>query len=160
MRAHGFTLLEVILVLILASILAAVVSVRLNGSDMTASYQAQRLARDFRHAQMLAMAWGETLRFSVVGTGTYEVTCASGSATPPCAGTNPVTDPATGAAFRVTLSNDATLAGAATDINSLGAPVSAGAPLTANRVFTLTAAGQAWSVTVSPISGFVAVASP
>ena len=157
-NAKGFTLIELILVMVIMAVLVAVTATRWNAGDATAPYQADLLARNLRHMQMLAMSWGQSLRLSVASP-VYSVSCVTPSATPPC-NASPVIDPASGKAFAETLANDVTLAGATLDIDSLGRPVNGGALLTVNRVYTLTAGTQTWSVTVSPVTGFPVVSSP
>ncbi len=159
-RTSGFTLIEMIAVMVVLSVLAATVSLRWGATDSTISYQADLLARNLRHAQMLAMTWGQSLR--ITGTGaSYSVACVAGSPSPPCnTSPGPVIDPATGSAFTVTLSNNVTVSATAVEIDSLGRPLSAGVLLSVARIFTLSGAGQTWSVRVAPITGFVSVSSP
>ena len=112
---------------------------------------------------MLALTWGQRLRVTTA-TGNYFVTCV-GSATGVCATSaspcgNAITDPATGAAFCVALESGVALSPAATtfDVDSLGRPVSAaGALLSANTTFDVTASGQKYTLTVRPITGFASV---
>ena len=146
------------MVMVVLGTLVAVAASRWNATDATAGYQADLLARNVRHMQMLAMSWGQPLRLSVTSP-TYSVSCVTASATAPC-NASPVIDPASGKAFSETLANNVTLAGAALDIDSLGRPVSGAALLTVDTVYTLTAGTQTWSVTVKPITGFVTVSSP
>ena len=159
-RFSGFTLIELIATMLILSVVAVTVSMRWGASDATISYQADLLARNLRHVQMLAMTWGQSLRMTGAGA-SYSVVCVAASPSPPCnTSPGPVIDPATGNAFTVTLSNNITVSATAVDIDSLGRPLSAGALLTTARVFTLSGAGQTWSVTVAPITGFVSVSSP
>ena len=157
-RSGGFTLLELIATMLILSVLAATVSMRWGATDATISYQADLLARNLRHVQMLAMTWGQSLHVTGAGA-SYTVVCVTGSPSPPC-NASPVIDPATGSAFSATLSNNITVSAATVEFDSLGRPVNAGVLLTAARVFTLSGAGQTWSVTVAPITGFVSVSSP
>ena len=157
-RCSGFTLLELIATMLILSVLAVTVSMRWGATDATISYQADLLASNIRHTQMLAMTWGQSLKVNGAGAG-YTVTCVTGTATPPC-NLSPVIDPATGGAFSVTLGNNVTISATNIDIDSLGRPLSAGALLTTARVFTLSGAGQTWSARVAPITGFVSVTSP
>lgn len=159
-QAKGFTMIELIMVMVILGALVAVTATRWNATDATAGYQADLMARNIRHMQMLAMSWGQSLRLSVSAGTTYSVTCITASATVPCTAGGSVIDPATGNAFSETLANNVTLAGATIDIDSLGRPVSGGALLTVNRVYTLTAGAQTWSVTVAPLTGFTTVSSP
>ena len=157
-NAKGFTLIELVLVMVVMALLVAVTATRWNAGDATASYQADLLARNIRHMQILAMTWGQSLRLSVASP-SYSVSCVTASAAPPC-NASPVFDPASGKVFSETLVNGVTLAGANLDIDSLGRPVSGGVLLTANRVYALAAGAQTWSVTIGPITGFAAVTSP
>lgn len=156
-QSKGFTLVELIMVLVLTSILGALAATRFNATTATAPYQADQLARNIRHMQILAMSWGQSLRLTAAGT-SYNVACVNAGAAP--CNVSPVIDPATGAPFTVTLSSNVTIAGAATDINSLGTPVAAAVALTTNRSFTLTANAEMWTVTIRPITGFVTVTTP
>ena len=157
-RSAGFTLIELLATIVILAILTATVSMRWGATDSTISYQADLLARNLRHVQMLAMTWGQALRVAGAGA-SYSVVCVTAGATPPC-NVSPVIDPATGAAFSVALSNNVTVSATTVDIDSLGRPLSAGVLLTTARIFTLSGAGQTWSVTVAPITGFVSVSSP
>lgn len=157
-RCSGFTLLELLATLMILAVLTATVSMRWGATDATIAYQADLLARNLRHAQMLAMTWGQSLRVTGAGA-SYSAACVTASAMPPCNST-PVIDPATGSAFTVSLSNNVTVSASTVDIDSLGRPLSAGALLTAARTFTLSGAGQTWSVAVAPITGFISVSSP
>ncbi len=157
-RAAGFTLLELIATLLILAVLAVTVSMRWGATDSTVAYQADLLARNLRHVQMLAMTWGHSLH--VTGAGTfYMVVCVTGTPTPPC-NASPVIDPATGSPLSVTLSNNVAVSASTVEFDSLGRPVNAGLLLTAARVFTLSGAAQTWSVAVAPITGFVSVSSP
>lgn len=159
-RVKGFTLIELIMVMVVLGALAAVAATRWSATDATAGYQADLMARNIRHMQMLAMSWGQSLRLSVVAGTTYSVTCVTANTTVPCTAGGAVIDPASGKTFSESLVYNVTLAGTAMDIDSLGRPVNGGALLTVNQVYTLTAGAQTWSVTVNPITGFAVVSSP
>lgn len=156
----GFTLVELVMVLIITGVLAAYAAGRYIGrADTTGSSQAQRFARDLRHAQMLAATWGRQLVVTV-GAGNYSVGCAVAAGMAPClaATPTPVTDPATGAPFTVTLQDGATLAGPATvRFDSMGRPSTGAAPTAAAAVYTLSAGGTSWAITVNPVTGLVVV---
>ncbi len=163
MKSHpdqkGFTLVELVVVLVVAGIVAAVAAERWDATDATAPYQAELLARNIRHMQELAMIWGQTLSLISTSNG-YSVACAA-STTGPCA-SNPVQDPASGSPFSVPLSYNVTLSGLTLYVDSLGRPLSGpgGTVLTAAQTFTLSTGSQTWSATVQPITGFVVVTTP
>ncbi|HEX9628038.1 MAG TPA: type II secretion system protein [Acidiferrobacterales bacterium] len=162
-RCRGFTLLELVAVILLLSILSVSVAVRFQSRDeYSATTQADLLAQHVRHVQTLAMSWGVSLRINVSAGGTaYTVSCLTALGAAPCTAVGDVvTDPESGQAFTVTLENGVTLApaGSNTDFDSLGRPVSGGVLVSAvpARSFTLTRAARTATVTVQPIGGFVA----
>jgi len=147
MNSRGFTLIELVMVLVILSILAAFALPRMATTDTTVGAQADRLARDLRHAQAMAMNQGRTLNFDIQAPASYRVT-SSGTT---------VTDPATMGAFQITLDNGVTVAGTDTDFDSLGRPASGGTLLAAPRIFTLSGTSRTATVTLSAVTGFVSV---
>ena len=164
-HCRGFTIVELIVVIMLLSILAAVVGMRWNAPSSTIPYEAERMARNLRHAQILAMNWGQMLQVEIAPPATYRV-CAVTSAMLPCNGAA-IADPAfsTGI-FEVTLTNGITLLpGPATPLyfDHLGRPaanLATGALRTDFITYTLTTGSVTYSARVSPITGFVTVQSP
>lgn len=144
---QGFSLIELVIVLVIISSLAAVAIPRFTSSDNTLMAQAHRLALDLRHMQVMAMNQGRTLIFNVQSVTTYRVTF-SGST---------ITDPATMQPYSVTLGSNVTISGADTEIDSMGRPVAMGSLLATERVFTLSGYSRTVAVTMSPVTGFVAV---
>jgi prepilin-type N-terminal cleavage/methylation domain-containing protein len=147
----GFTLIELVVVLVIVSILAVMVAVSVpTNAEATLSDQANLLARHLRHAQTLAMTWDRPLRFTPAG-GTYSVYCVTAGSAPCTSTVIPVTDPATGQPFTTTLDFGASVAGATVDFGTRGQPSAA-------RTYTLSAAGATnRTVTVSALTGFVTV---
>ncbi len=161
-RVGGFTLIELVMIIVAVSILGVAMLTRYHDPVETAvSVEADGLARDIRHVQILAMTWGQTLRLTPAGA-SYSVSCVTPTATPPC-NVSPVNDPAVtddpagNPAFIRTLEAGISVAGAALDIDALGRPVSGGALLNADTVYTLTGGSQSSTVTVARLTGFVSV---
>lgn len=153
-RAAGFTLMEIIIVLVIVGILSAMAFSR-NGSPATYTLlsQGEALAANLRHTQTLATTWSRSLSVGLTsGTnGTYTVSCVNSSTSSPC-NASPVTDPATGSSFSVSLQNNASISGPASlTIDSSGKPSAA-------ATYTLTSSNATVTVTVAATTGFVTVA--
>lgn len=159
----GYTLIEMIAVMLIISIMTATVAIRMSSaSERAVINQADQLRRDIAHVQALALSWGVRLRLSIASDGTgYSVNCLVIVANTPCTSlvTSPI-DPATGQSFSVTLTDEVLIAPASNtvDFDSLGRPVSGGIPLSASpvRTYTLSSPGKSVKVTVQPITGFAA----
>ncbi len=146
-RHAGFTLLELVAVLLLLAILSTSLFLRWSPGSSTLNAQADQLAAVLRHAQALALTQGRSLTFDVQSTTSYAIT--DGTAT--------VTDPQ-GVVQSYTLANGVILAGNDLDFDSLGRPIDAGNNLVATALtWTLTGDGASASVSVSPLTGFVTV---
>lgn len=162
-RYNGFTLIELIVVMIVIAILAAAVMLRLSANTQhKATTQADMLRRNLSHLQLLAISRSVRLRLTVLsGGGSYNVSSCTTSA---CTATTALTDPATGLDFSVNLAADGvTLSPAGTlDFDSLGRPVSGATLITTNPAYTytLTGSGNCVDVSVRPITGFAATATP
>jgi len=158
-RSAGFTLVELIIAMVTIGVLSAVVMTNINAKarhDVTT--QADQLRRDLSHIQLLAISTSARLRLTVnPGGASYTVT--SCTTTTVCS--TPVTDPATGGNFSVTLATGVTFTAPAAlpntlDFDSLGRPV-AGATLTCVNpacTYTLNGSNRSVTVTVLPVSGF------
>jgi type II secretory pathway pseudopilin PulG len=134
---------------VIIGVLAAYALPRWAPADTTVAAQADRLARDLRHAQALAMNQGRTLSFDIQAPSGYRV-ADSGTT---------ITDPATQQPLQITLDNSVTLAGTDVDFDSLGRPGNAGTLLSSATVFTLDGTSRTATVTLSAVTGFVS-ASP
>jgi type II secretory pathway pseudopilin PulG len=154
-RSGGWTLVELVLVLVVSSVIVYFAMRNFQPRDAIALQQAERLRDDLRHAQMLAITWNQSLRITTAA-GSYSVSCVSGSVTPPCNGASPVIDPASGRAYSVNLETDLSLAGPGytLDLDTLGRPKNGAAFISANATYTITGGNVARTVTVRPLTGF------
>ena len=150
-RAQGFTLVELVSVLLLTAILAAVAMNQWPGAGINLAAQADRLQSDIRYAQSLAMNRGQRYRLNLAADH-YWISDAGGSVT--------VALPGSGAAV-VTLSNGITLSSAYGFLvfDGKGAPYTTadtpGTPLAADAVITLSADGDSRTLSISPETGHV-----
>jgi type II secretory pathway pseudopilin PulG len=152
----GWTLVELTIVLVVAAILAYVVVRNLAPKEALALEQAERLRNDLRHVQMLALTWGQPLRVTAAA-GSYSVSCVTAGGTPPC-NASPVLDPVTRAPYQVTLEPGLALSGPGftLDLDALGRPRNGAALVAATATFTISGGGIARTVTLAPLTGFVA----
>ncbi|MGY6588103.1 MAG: pilus assembly FimT family protein [Wenzhouxiangella sp.] len=81
MRARGFTLTELVLILVLISILAAFAAPRLNIQGFERQSFARELTLALRHAQRAAIASGCAVEVTIQATG-YSVSWVSGDGCP------------------------------------------------------------------------------
>jgi prepilin-type N-terminal cleavage/methylation domain-containing protein len=168
-RQAGLTLIDLLVVVVIVSILAAYGVMKMNSKgDDTLWYQAQRLARDIRHAQVLSSTWGRPLKIVSTASGsvyTYRVECVTPGSSPcnASAGTA-ITDPATGNAFSVTLQYGVTLSPATTvyfdiqgrPVNSDGVTINYTAPIT---TYSVTSSGTSVTLALAPVTGFLTVSN-
>ena len=154
-RQAGFTLVELIMVIVLLAIVAVTVSIRwTSAGEHTVPVQADLLAGNIRHLQALAIIQGRTLRLNIYP----DRYCATVPPDTDCA--KAIVDPAINQRFTVVLADALALSGTSTDLDSLGRPKDTGGLLSSSRIFKLKADSTTWSVSLIPVSGFVEVATP
>lgn len=153
-KIRGFSLIELAVVLVLLAIFTVFGLTRFEPAETTLPVQTDRLARDIRHMQSLALAQGQRLQLAAAGSA-YQVCLATAT---PCDLTSAIIDPAHGQSFAVTLENNASVSGTTLIMDSLGRPVSGGALSAADLAFTLTGGVETSTVTVSRLTGFVSIA--
>ncbi len=158
---RGFTLIELIIVIVIAAILAVAVSARApSRAALTLTARAKQLASDIRYVQTLSMTSGQRYCLTLTPSSPYSgyslTTAASGCVTTTahpagltqpvsvCNGTTCMTAPA--------LTNNYL------QFDTLGQPYNAPTTLlAANAVITLTDSGVSQTVTVAPTTGAVTV---
>jgi len=156
---RGFTLVELVVVLLLVAILAFFVAPRLSQNTVELSSQAEQVATDVRYAQTLSMTRGAALgsqgRYCIFFTATgYQFRHNNNSYATPC--TTAVVHPATGSATAIVLSGTAVaianLTGNYIEFDTKGQPTSFIAPA-GDATVTLNATGGPRKVVISPVTG-------
>jgi len=157
---RGFTLLELIVVLLLVGILAVIAFPRMSQNTIELSGQAEQVARDIRYAQTLSMTRGAAQgRHCIFFTATgYQLRNNNNNPGTPCS--IAVAHPATGSSAAIVLTggtavSTANLTGNYLEFDTKGQPTSfAGG---GNATVTLTASGGPRTVVVSPVTGMATV---
>lgn len=152
-RASGFTVLELVLVLVMVGVLAAYAAPRLfTVQSIALPASAAQLAASIRYTQSLAMSRGQRYRINFTGA-TYQITDMGGApiVQPLTAGTAAVSlAPATLSGFNPPLT------GGYVAFDGRGVPyVSATAPLAGTATITLTSGAEVASVSVAAETGHV-----
>jgi MSHA pilin protein MshC len=157
MRVPGFTLIELIVVILLMAIVAAFAAPRFMGrGDFEGPAFAQELASAARYAQKLAVTSGCPVRLSIPDPTSYALFQPQAAPAPACdtVFTRPVVHPATGGAFAATAPPNVSIGGTVpltVEFAASGAPAMPSLPL--DQVITV--AGR--SVVIRAGSGYVDV---
>jgi MSHA pilin protein MshC len=152
-RIRGFSLLEVVIVLVMVGVLAVFAAPRVTTTQsITLPSLAAKLVANIRYTQSLAMSQGQRYRINFTAT-TYQITDMSGT---------PIVQPLTAGAAAISVA-PASLTGFNPPLtnnyvafDSKGVPyISATSQLAANATITLTAGSDTSSVVIAPETGRV-----
>lgn len=151
-KQAGFTIVELVLVLLLVGILTVAAFARLPESSLNLAAQADQLLADIRYVQSLSMIGGQRYCINLTAT-TYRITNTA------CATT--IAHPATGTATSITLGRSITMAWTNLPNNyaqfdGKGQPyvdAAANTLLAAESVITLSKDGQSTTVRITPETG-------
>lgn len=151
-RHSGFTIVELVAIILLVGVLAFVAIPRFSGPSLRVDAQAEQLASDIRYTQTLAMTQGDRFRINLTAAG-YQITDSGGL--------NPEVHPGTGSTSVVALDGVALsgynppLTGNYVAFDGRGIPyVGASTALSANATITLTG-GATRTIVISPETGRV-----
>jgi type II secretory pathway pseudopilin PulG len=162
-RYAGWSLIELIVVLVVVSVLVFFVVRSYQPPEALALQQAERLRNDLRHVQMLALTLNKSLQLkqgapfpAACPTASYWVIDCTVAAADPCTGApnTPIVNPATGSNYCVTIEPGLALGGGSLHFDPLGRPKNAAALISANATFTISGGTAARAVTVAPLTGF------
>ena len=158
-RERGFTLRELIIVMVIVGIISAIALTRTGNDPAMLATQVDQLAGDIRYVQALAMTQGQRYIISFPSATSYRFLDSGGS---------PVVHPANGSNAAITLGAGVTLAlqatspaGNALGFDGRGVPYSVTTPATFNGVLTeqatitLSKGGANQQITTAPETGKV-----
>jgi prepilin-type N-terminal cleavage/methylation domain-containing protein len=152
-RLKGFTLIELIFVILLIAIISITVAPRWSANSLNLEQEARRVLNDIRYTQGLSVTSGQRYRWIKISSTSYQILNESGA---------PVQLPS--GSTQLTLSNNVTL-GTLTNLpNNLIAFDSQGIPYTNTLIpgtalssqasITLTASGENRIVAITPTTGY------
>lgn len=158
--AAGFTLVELIVVIVILGIAAAiVVPMASSASGMQLRAAANMVAADLEYAKSLAIGTGQKHSWEFVDSKSYKIVDASGAT---------VEHPVKNSPYVVNFSGDGRLdqvsitsvdfdGGNIVGFDYLGTPSNSSSGLVSEGVITLTAGGVSKTVRVQPVTGFVTI---
>jgi len=156
-KIQGFTLIEVIIVIVIVSILAVAPFVSMPGSGLNLSGQAQLLANDIRYTQSLSMTKAQRYRLVITaGSNSYQILNTAGTAVRLASG-NTIATLNSGISFGTLTNLPSSLIafdGDGIPYTTTGSP---GTALSANASIALQSSGSTTTVVITPLTGKVNV---
>ncbi|HZP93778.1 MAG TPA: prepilin-type N-terminal cleavage/methylation domain-containing protein [Burkholderiales bacterium] len=146
-KPGGFTLVELVTVIVIAGILSAIVYNRINVSDFTTEGSTDEAKSAVRYAQKLAVAQRRNVYVDTSGNDVrlcYDSACTSHVIKPPTAADW----------FKVTAAAAPTLS-SAFYFDTLGRPTLTAGSTVATSAITLSVSGATRSIAIEPQTGFV-----
>jgi prepilin-type N-terminal cleavage/methylation domain-containing protein len=152
----GFTLIELVLVIVIMSFLSVGVYIAWPGSTINLKGQADQIASDIRYAQALSMTKGERYRWVKTSSTTYQITNSSGTAILLAGGSTTVTLNSGMAfgSFTDLPNNLVVFGGNGTPYTDTGSP---GTALASTAIIPITAGSETKNISISPETGRVIV---
>lgn len=152
LRHAGFSLIELIMVVIILGLLATGTYILWPGLALNLSAQASQISHAIHYAQSLSMSTGQRYRFVKLSATTYEVTDSSG---------NPIILPSGSTVITlnsgITFGTWVNLPNNLVAFDGIGKPYtdtgSPGTALSATASISLVAEGQTKTIQISPITG-------
>ncbi len=154
---HGFTLLELILVIVVISIMAVeVLPIMSTSTTISLLAQAKQLASDIRYTQTLAMTKGQRYYLIKQSSTTYQILSSAGTAVPLVMGNTTVT-----LNSRITFGTLTNLPNSLIEFDGRGTPyvtsASPGTALASTATIPLVSGGNTHTVSITPQTGEVSV---
>lgn len=155
-KSHGFTLIELVVVLILISILAVGVYIAWPTTTINLGAEADQIADDLRYTQSLSMTKGARYRWTKVSSTTYQIQDSSGNPVLLALGSSTATlnSGITFGTFTNLPNNLIVFNGQGVPYTDTGSP---GTTLASAATITVTASGQTKIISITPQTGQVSV---
>ena len=146
----GFTLIELISVIVILATIATLAAPRFIHNEATVPAQADQLGRVIRHAQALAMSMGRPHTVDIISATSYAIT--DGVTPSP----STIRDPS-GQLQSFSLSNGVTLTGSDLEFDTLGRPINGSNLVSSAQSWTFSGGSNSATVNVEAVTGFVTV---
>ena len=158
-QQNGFTLIELVMVILLIGILSVMVVPNWTASTLGIEFESRHILDDIRYAQSMSLATGQRYRFVKVSSTTYGIYNEAGAAVTMPNGATTIT-----LTNGVSISSMSNLPSSLVAFDSLGAPYTTssipGTALASTAVISLTNGTQSATVSITPSTGYGVVQCP